>query len=852
MATRSGIWSWLVVGLGACGGDGQLPPAPDLSEALGPGQARAGVVSDPAALFGGGSAEGRVGDVKLYNDRIQVILQGLRQGDYYVRQPGGVVDADLVRAEGVAGRDFVDEWAGMFGLARLMDANAVEIVQDGQLGGPAIVRVSGPESPMELVTGAVGSPGFIPDLGLEITTDYILWPDRWWIEVRSTITATEAATVEPGDFLMGGLEVATPWHPGVGFGPPDGDARMSAYVEDRDGLVVAIAAPPGELLGTGGSAELLTSLADIAGGFADPVELQAGESTTYERYYGIGPDLAALTDALLELDGQNTERVEAQVLADGQPLAGARVHLLVEDLPYTMAISDEEGRVEARVPAGSEVRWLADGRGRGLFPDVPVASGGYGPYTEASVREQSLRSVVGGADGLPPASGYGAGDEEDPLQLQSPGRLELKLADGGPAEVRLTRLDAEPEVDERVIRDRPSGYQALGWAADGSVELAMEPGSYHLLVHRGLRYELYEEELRIDAGEQLEREVALEPAYAHPGWLLADPHSHAGPSGDGQVSMTERLLVMAGVGLQVHMGTDHDHIVDYAPLRDALGLKPWLATVVADEVSPVIRGHVNAYPLEQRAEPNGGAWPWWSELVESTEAQFDALRAQHPEATLQLNHPLDNGVGSAAGWSPGRIDSPEMWTEQFGAVEVLNSGDYEEYLDFYLDLTHRGLLSTPVGVSDSHGHTSGDVGLSATFLGMGTDDPAAYSDEALREAMAARRSVVTRGPFLDLSIDPGSMVVGPTVLKAQAHSPSWIGVDRLILLENGVEVARVEGREAEFTLSAAQDAAYAVIAEGDAPMQPLSSLTPWAMSSPILLDVDGAGWEPPLPPLALD
>ena len=64
------------------------------------------------ALFAGMSAEGRVGDVKLYNDRVQFIVQGLREGDFYVPQAGTVVDVDIVRPDGVPGRDVVGELAG--------------------------------------------------------------------------------------------------------------------------------------------------------------------------------------------------------------------------------------------------------------------------------------------------------------------------------------------------------------------------------------------------------------------------------------------------------------------------------------------------------------------------------------------------------------------------------------------------------------------------------------------------------------------------------------------------------------------------------------------------------------------
>ena len=99
---------------------------------------------------------------------------------------------------------------------------------------------------------------------------------------------------------------------------------------------------------------------------------------------------------------------------------------------------------------------------------------------------------------------------------------------------------------------------------------------------------------------------------------------------------------------------------------------------------------------------------------------------------------------------------------------------------------------------------------------------------------------------------PGSTLTGPGPhsLNVTARSPSWIVVDRLILLQDGVEVARVDGVEATFTLSALQDASFVVIAEGDRPMTPITSGRPWAASSAILLDLGGDGWTAPLPAIA--
>lgn len=842
---------WVVCGLLVAGCTPREWAAVDVSERLGPGEARAGVIADEAALFGGISAEGQPGDVKIYNDRVQFVIQGVRPGGYYIGQGGGVIDADIVRAEGQPGRDMVDEWMGMFGLGRLLEAEVVTVVDSGALGGPAIVHVEGRESPMLLLTGAIESPGLLPDLGLHIATDFVLQPDTELLEVRTTLTATEAdVLVQPGDVILGSLEVLDPWDPGAGLeAPVSGDKPWTGFVGKGNDVGLAVWSGPGSTYRPS-SLDLLSSLVQLAAGFGEAVTIPAGQSVQLTRWYGVGPDLATLTDAMLAEEGVATEAVAGVVTAPDGPVAGARVNVLVDGAPYTLAITGADGAFSAQVPSGSSVELLAVGRGPSVFTDAPEGATRYGPYGAALVQQEALDALSGGAEPVAVAEGRGVATPADPLVLGQPGWLIVSVADGLPFEVRVIARDGEPEIDRRLVPKREKDA-ALAWSRDGEVRIPLEGGSYDLVVHRGIRYEPHEASFTITPGEEALVVAVLDAAYTHDGWMLADPHMHASPSNDTSIAMEDRVLSAAAVGLQLHFGTDHDHIADYRPLIPALGLDGVLASVVADEVSPPLRGHLNIYPVEpDRAQPNHGAWPWWAEPVADTTSQFALLRERHGDFVMQLNHPTDSGLASSAAWSPGEIGKPDRWAEGFDAVEVMNAGHFDEFLPFYLDVLNRGIVSTPVGVSDQHGH-SGSAGMSATFIGLGTSDPSAYTDDALREAMAARRTIVTRGPFLELSIAPGSTITGPATLDVQTRAPSWIQVDRLVLLRDGEPVETVLGSEATFSLDADVDASFIVVAEGDQPMAPVfSNRTPWAMSSPILLDLDGDGWEPPLPPLA--
>jgi hypothetical protein len=832
------------------------PSIPDLAEPLGPDEARAGIVETDQALFGGISAEGRIGDTKIYNSKARFVIQGDREGSFYIQQRGMLIDADITRPANQPGRDLVDEWGGMFGLGRLVDGRSIEVMNDGSDGESAWVRVSGDESPMALVTGALEA-DIILNKGTSMVTDYRLEPNSPFLHVETTLTAdTQDIEITVGDILMASLDASNLWVPGQGLDFSAADEwPWIGFVGRRNELAIGIFSESSQMMDTSGGGDLLLELATMAVAMQDTVELKQGESYTFGRFYGVGRDFASLTDAWQDKLGNATTVAEGTVTAPDGPVAGARVNILVEEQPFTLAITDSAGHFSAKVPKGATVTFLAEGQGPGVHMDLPEGYGPYCPYAADAPRNQSLDSFKNGACVVPLAVARGVADPATPLSLGEPGSIRLTVADGLPFTVMLYNTSAAPETDRRLVLSRVVNNGEGAWSRDGDVAFPVAAGSYSLVVHRGLRWELHTDDVVITAGEELDLNFSLTAAYELEDWLIADPHTHASPSGDGSIPMADRLIVMAAAGVQVHFGTDHDHVADYRPLLKPLGLAQVLTSIVSDEVSPVLRGHRNVYPIEPDPEAaNGGAWAWWSDRVTTTEEGFAKIRERHPGALIQLNHPTGGGVAAAANWSPGEIGNPSKWTENFDAVEVVNGFGHESFFEFYTDITNRGIRATPTGVSDSHGYTSSGPGLNVTFLHTGHNDPAKLTNEGLKQAMLAGKTVVSMGPFIQSSIVPGSDIVGSTNLEATVFAPNWIQIDALDLLANGVLVDRVENPEIgstfSFTLAPENDAWYTLIAHGSSPMRPLTGASPWAMTSPIRLDVDGDGWTAPLPPLA--
>lgn len=822
---------------------------PDVAERLVSGQVRAGWVNDEEALFGGISAEGQLGDIKIYNDRVQFIIQGIKQSHFYIQTSGGVIDADIVRPQGQLGRDMVDEWMPLFGLGRLQCPDSLSIVDSGSITGRAIVRVTGRDCPMMLLAGALESPGLFASRGLAITTDYILEANASLLEVRSIVTPTlEPVTLELGDVMLTSREASRPWEPGTGsLAPSEQPAAWMGFTGFDNASALGLFPETAQTLDSGGL-WAVAEVAPVAFGFGETQSVEVGQTVMYRRYYGVGPDLATLTDAFWERKGVETEQVTGEVQAPDGPVSGALVNIAVQGQPFTLAVTDDDGGFSAHVPLGAEATVLAEGRGRGVFLDLPEGTTSYSPYACEKVQKETLQAFESGASSAPKAVGRGAARWESPLLLQEPATVVVEAADGLPFEVRLSLQGDSGDVAAQWLTPRPDGGTVLGWARDGSIELVAEPGSYEVYVHRGLRFERVQQSIELEAGQRLELSVELEQAYEAEGWLLGDPHSHAAPSGDTYVPMEDRLIVSASTGIQLHFGTDHDHIVDYGPLLEPLGLSEVLQTVVSDEMSSIVRGHANLYPTRVvRDLPNFGAPLWWDHTMTSTEQWYEELRERQPLARIQINHPYSNmGLASAAAWSSGGVGKEDHWTTNFDLIEVMNGAGTGPAVTMYMELINQGVLIAPTGVSDAHRYTDGYIGLSATFFGLGVSEPTDYSDELLRQTIDARRTIVTRGPYLSMSIPPGSVVMGSASLEVQALSPSWVLVDELVLYRDGLLVETVPGTQATFTLAAEADASFVVVAQGSTPMGGVwGSKTPWALASAILLDVDQDGWKAP-------
>ena len=418
---------------------------------------------------------------------------------------------------------------------------------------------------------------------------------------------------------------------------------------------------------------------------------------------------------------------------------------------------------------------------------------------------------------------------------------------------------------------------------------AIPYGRYKVVAWRGIEYERFEGEVDLSAGRgRVELAITLERAWTPHGVLSADLHVHAHASNDSTLPNPQRVIAQVAAGIQVVGLSDHNTNGDLDAEIADLHLDRVIASIASNEITND-RIHLGVYPVQvDRGAPAGGAPPYAAIANANPQQLFDIAHAMPGDPVVQVNHPRFRVTALYDGAPWDGVAWPPPFQMRFDAVEVLAGysafnapGDRrfdESVRDFYTFVDH-GRPIAPLGNSDTHDLNWVLDGTTRNYVYV--DDPrvSPFDERGFVAAIRARRVIATSGPWLDVqasAAEGATPTAGPGQGLHAAHTV-WLDVTlsqaRFVHAERiRVAIGTPTGPALATTIDvppnvrthhwagpielAAADTWIGVTADGDTPL-PIEQtgsyqqdrwkrpgVTPFAIASPILIDVDGDGrWQ---------
>lgn len=351
----------------------------------------------------------------------------------------------------------------------------------------------------------------------------------------------------------------------------------------------------------------------------------------------------------------------------------------------------------------------------------------------------------------------------------------------------LTPLRVEPT-------SRLAVRTGVTYTADGKAQCGLPAGKYTVFAGRGFEYSLAKADIEVTAGETKPVSLSLRREVPSDGWVACDTHTHTlTDSGHGDASVEERVVTLAGEGIELAIATDHNVQIDQRPVANRVGVSKYFTAVIGSEVTTPV-GHFNIFPLEAggpRPNPQHREWP----------AIFDEIRKTTAGVVI-LNHARDLHSGFRP-FGPEHFNAAvgkqlDGWPIGFNAMETINSGatqtDAMRLFHDWMALLNAGHDIAPIGSSDSHDVTRYIVGQGRTYIRGDDSDPSAIDVAEAVESVQRGRVRVSYGLLTELTVadsGPGELAK-PTgdelKVSLRVLGPSWVKADRVALFVNGVLV----------------------------------------------------------------
>lgn len=334
------------------------------------------------------------------------------------------------------------------------------------------------------------------------------------------------------------------------------------------------------------------------------------------------------------------------------------------------------------------------------------------------------------------------------------------------------------------------------YTRDGRARIGLRPGEYVLYAGRGFEYGVATQRVTVATGDARQITLKLRREVQTAGWIAADSHIHTlTHSRHGDSSIDERMVTIAGEGIELAIATDHNHHADYTDAAARTQLYDHFSHVIGNEVTTKV-GHFNAFPIQPGSAVADFKVEDWTLLLRG-------IRATPGVQVIQLNHPRD----VHGGFIPlGPTNFNDLTGEHvraegigFDAMEVITSAamqsDIMRLFRDWFALLNRGHRIAAIGSSDTHDVSRFILGQGRTYVACDDADSARLNLDQVWRSYREGRVLVSMGLLTHLKVN-GKFGVGDLAtgsgrdveVEVTVLGPRWADADRMELFANGVKM----------------------------------------------------------------
>lgn len=330
------------------------------------------------------------------------------------------------------------------------------------------------------------------------------------------------------------------------------------------------------------------------------------------------------------------------------------------------------------------------------------------------------------------------------------------------------------------------------YTGNGEAILGLPAGTYTFYASRGFEYGVDTITAVLTPGGHLQHKFTLRREVSTSGWVSSDTHIHTFTwSRHGDATVAERVLTIAGEGLELPVMTDHNLHVDAKPFAIDQSVDRYFTPVIGNEVTTSV-GHFNIFPASgQVANHRGKDWKTLSQQLGDKTSR--AIILNHARDIHLGFRPFDPSLQIASAGT--RLDG---WDLPANAMEVINSGsqqtDQMQLTHDWFSMLNGGHIITPVGASDSHDVSRFIVGQARTYIRSDDEDPAGIDvTEAVKNFLEGN-VMVSFGLLAEIEINdsygPGELAPASDEVKiaVTVSGPAWAWAEKVSLYANGKKI----------------------------------------------------------------